>query len=511
MKQLLILILCLPLLTNATVPTTATYNPGMGISLSEWSRLLLSPKVVTIRYVSSLNGNNSDDGLSTANAWATFSKVQSSSASIAAGDFVLFEKGSSFSGSFTWTKDGTSGNPITFGTYGTGAKPIVQFAGNDIFYFPSTDYTVIDGFNFTDLTFDINDKVTEAPCANGIRLGVYNGTTSNHNIVRNCNFSNIGGAIVINGDFNICEYDTITNMKNVQNTFSNSFPGNDNDYGANPYTITGNDNIIRYNYVSGGWAESEDYGWNGGAFEMFDNCNRNKFLYNTIIDCGGIAEYGAFALAATANDNLYAFNRIINCGNLSWVNTNGTFAMQASNIMYFNNVIIENYQSRFSGPNTGAGIVTPRVLAKVAPEPDMLAFSGTPTASVVYNMRNNIFLLRTGAKIVRSSGVANKTTHQDNVLCNTNTTYGYTIDGSEIATTSQIFKDTSNANPNFWDYHLTPSSPARGIGQNLSAFFSPYIDYEGKVVASPYDVGIYQYSIPVITQLRTRLKFKNSN
>jgi len=486
MRKLLILILCLPLLTNAT-----TY------------------------YVSSsYTGGTANGGFST--PWKTISSVNSNMGSFNPGDSILFKRGDKFGGRLNITCLGTSSNRIYFGNYGTGNLPLIQQAGNEAVHIGTSNTTlnggiIFDGFNITDTSFDVNDKITQAPTQQGITIGEYNDFKKKNITIRNCTFSNIGGGVVVNGDSNIVEYCTITNMKNVQNTFSTTFPGNDNDYGANPFTFNGDYNVVRYCYISGGWAESEDYGWNGGAFEMFDNCNGNKFLYNTIIDCGGVAEYGAFANAATANDNLYAYNRIINCGNLSWVNTNGTFAIQANNIMYFNNVIIENYQSRFSGPNTGAGIVTPRVLAKVAAEPDMLAFSGTPTASVVYNMRNNIFLLRTGAKVVRSSGVANKTTHQNNIYCNTNTTYGYTLGGSEAATTSQIFKDTSNANPNFWDYHLTPSSPARGIGQNLSSFFSPYIDYEGKVVASPYDVGIYQYSIPVVTQLRTRLKFKNSN
>ena len=174
------------------------------------------------------------------------------------------------------------------------------------------------------------------------------------------------------------------------------------------------------NYISGGWAESEDYGWNGGAFEMFDSCNRNKIIGNTIVDCGGIAEFGAFAANANSVDNLFAYNKIINCGNLSWINFSGTFTCNATNVQYFNNVIIENSASRFTGPNFKAGVVTQRVLDKLTlmgPEPSLLNFSRNSPNTVVYNLRNNIFVLASG--VILSSTVSSRL-HLNNIYRLTN-------------------------------------------------------------------------------------------
>ena len=50
--------------------------------------------------------------------------------------------------------------------------------------------------------------------------------------------------------------------------------------------------MISHNYINGAWAESLDFGWNGGAIEMYNTCMLNKIIHNNIIDCGGVAEFG---------------------------------------------------------------------------------------------------------------------------------------------------------------------------------------------------------------------------
>jgi hypothetical protein len=162
--------------------------------------------------------------------------------------------------------------------------------------------------------------------------------------------------------------------------------------GANALTIIhGNDNEISNNYIAGAWSASLDYGWNGGACEIFNSCHRNKLMYNTFYDCGGISEFGAYESNASANDNLIAYNKIINCGGLTWCNISGNFAIQVSNLQYYNNVIIENNASRFSGPNTGAGL-TAQYQALISPESRLFAYNGSPSASVVFNLKNNVLI-----------------------------------------------------------------------------------------------------------------------
>lgn len=71
-------------------------------------------------YVSS-TGNDSNTGLSDAQAWATLTKVNA--ATYIAGDSILFKSGDSWFGTLIPPSNGNSTNRIVFGAYGTGAKP----------------------------------------------------------------------------------------------------------------------------------------------------------------------------------------------------------------------------------------------------------------------------------------------------------------------------------------------------------------------------------------------------
>jgi parallel beta-helix repeat protein len=77
-------------------------------------------------YVSSSQGNDLNDGLSTAKPWKTINKLNNEMANFQPGDAVLFKRGDTFNDATL--KIATSGNankPVVFGAYGTGAKPLI--------------------------------------------------------------------------------------------------------------------------------------------------------------------------------------------------------------------------------------------------------------------------------------------------------------------------------------------------------------------------------------------------
>ena len=79
-------------------------------------------------YVSSSLGNDSYNGLSEATAWKTISKLNSMTFS--PGDNILFRRGDIWREQLIVSSSGNSGNPITFGAYGSGEKPIISGANN---------------------------------------------------------------------------------------------------------------------------------------------------------------------------------------------------------------------------------------------------------------------------------------------------------------------------------------------------------------------------------------------
>jgi parallel beta-helix repeat protein len=85
--------------------------------------VLLLPSVCAAEtyYVDATGGDDSNDGTSPETAWKTISKVNSMSFS--PGDNILFKRGEVWREQLTVPSSGSSGNPITFSSYGTGNKP----------------------------------------------------------------------------------------------------------------------------------------------------------------------------------------------------------------------------------------------------------------------------------------------------------------------------------------------------------------------------------------------------
>ncbi len=77
-------------------------------------------------YVSNANpvGSDTNNGTSTSTPWLTIAKVNSSTFN--PGDSILFNGGCVWRETLTPPSPGTSGSPITFGAYGTGAAPIIS-------------------------------------------------------------------------------------------------------------------------------------------------------------------------------------------------------------------------------------------------------------------------------------------------------------------------------------------------------------------------------------------------
>src|ERR1035441_6426889 len=82
------------------------------------------PVRATTYYVAAA-GSDSNNGTSTGTPWQTIAHVNAQTFS--AGDSILFNKGDAWYGtSLIAPSSGSSGSPITFGAYGSGANPIVK-------------------------------------------------------------------------------------------------------------------------------------------------------------------------------------------------------------------------------------------------------------------------------------------------------------------------------------------------------------------------------------------------
>lgn len=327
------------------------------------------------------------------------------------------------------------------------------------------------GLNFSDTP---KDKNTIASVKYGIDLGSEGSKVTGCKFI-NCKFSYVGIGINMFADNMLIDSCTFENLLMVVND-----PGGDNDYGANPVVLSGNNNTITHNKALHCWAFSFDYTMDGGAVEMWGSCSNNIIAYNFIYDCCGVCEFGSDS-NVTCDNNLFAYNICINNGGLTWINYSGQYAVKVSNVKYWNNVIVENTASRFGQP---FGYT-------------LFNYGGTPQVDTVFNLKNNVFIISNGYKFVNSSS---KTFHANNIYkLSGGSQTNYTLGATEKNTTANIFNDVSNSDATKWDYHVSTSSPAYNFGQNLSLPF----DYFGiKPDATP-NAGIAEVSTPLAIDTTT--------
>ncbi len=112
-------------------------------------------------YYVSLSGSNSNSGTSTSSPWQTISKVNTKNFN---GDTVLFQGGSTFSGSISFSSSdiGSSSKPIVIGSYGTGKATISSGTAYGIFIYNAA------GFKIKDLIFKGSGRTTNT--SNGIYI-----------------------------------------------------------------------------------------------------------------------------------------------------------------------------------------------------------------------------------------------------------------------------------------------------------------------------------------------------
>ncbi len=393
---------------------------------------------------------------SSSNPWKTLSQVNSNMSLFNPGDFILFKRGGTYTGTLSVTRSGTSGSPITFGAFGSGNKPVFTGTGstiNTLFYVNSRSYVIFRDWNITDPSIDNSDRSIDAKIQ---RAFTFDGTTNNCKIIA-CDIELVGVAAYFVGGSNTMDQCDVGNLRMVVDTDQGYQPGNDDDYGANPLVISSANNTITNNNFHDCWATSFDYGYDGGAIELYGSGTNNNFIaYNTISDCIGLSE-----VTGNSSNNTYAYNKLINVGSLFYFQSGATY----SGYYVYNNVIVENVQPRVS---------------------ESRMIGGSITAGAVV-LKNNVFQLSTGTDVASSaSGI----THEDNIYkVSNNSIVGFTLHSTELTTaTNSLFSYSASTNPVSWDFAPVSGSPIIGFGQQVGLTR----DFAGNSIAAVPNAGILE-------------------
>lgn len=445
-------------------------------------------------YVDVTGGADGNAGTSEGAAWQTINKVNISSFS--PGDSILFKKGETWQEQLTVPSSGSSGNPITFGAYGTGSEPIIDGGAT------RTRTILIDGKNY--VTVQNIKCINSAPSDQG---SIY---------VNNSGYIILDGLVLDNnaGFAGIYAEGSGAGKQIINSTISNtSHASEDRGNGiildsATGHTVSGN--TIHHNDAA------------GIKLRMWDAPSNSVISSNTIYQNGasGITINTDSAGIIVENNTVYENGQIV-------ADTYGIdlFKVGSNNVVRYNKVHGHNYVG------TDAGGI------RFDAEPGGIFGTGNKIYyNVIYNERNGIQLLGPDGAVVYnnsiynsgvtgiwlhgadsdSSVVKNNIVHtagtnliynQDatNSVVNYNLYYpstGTKFNWNDIAynfadwktNSSQDANSPTPADPLFVsasDFHLQASSPAINTGVDVGLT----TDYEDNPV--PYgltpDIGAYEY------------------
>ncbi len=396
--------------------------------------------------------------------WKTILQVNMVSGSMFPGDTMFFKRGQLFRGNIIISFSGTENNPIVFTGYGSGSLPQIISTGGPIFLLRSARNIIIDGFKITDPSISDSLHVIQSKIPYAIVLN-----NAPNCFISNCDISKVGIGIslesgssqtTINGNF-------IHDLRMVRNT-PITVNSND-DYGANPIVIESSKNIITNNRFEECWARSYDYGFDGGAVELFGaSVNDNRVEYNTAINCNGFLEIGSQGNGSAWN-NIVAYNKIINCGIIGVFQNSGRFKIDIRNLQYYNNNIIE--------------------LTKQYSKPASLFWMAAASSAEMVILKNNIFWLSSGVNIVNSRFSSSGIVHENNIYRMSSGSLVYTLNSSEQFSASDKHFTNTDANPLNWNFELLPYSTAINAGVDVG--FKK--DFCGKSILNAPDIGSFEF------------------
>src|SRR5437870_207862 len=361
-------------------------------------------------FVDNAAGNDGNSGTSESAAWRTVGKV--SNVTLAAGDRVLFKRDGVWSGPLTLAKAGTADRPITIGSYGSGALPVIQGPG---------DCVDVKGTRLIVTQLNVKD------CAwAGIKVST--GATYNR-IDGNLVTGNVAGVHVDSGaSDNVIVGNTLQN----NNRMSVNTPGGNDDNGAFGVLLNGDRNEVMNNSISGSDAFSYDYGRDGAAVEVYGG-QGNNIHDNLAIDNNAFSELGN----SRSRDNTYSYNVV------------------RSSLATSTFVVTRGSQNGF-GPVANTRLLNNTVVMTGSSSQGFVCFAGCDSS--ILTMRNNII------EAVQKVGYADAAFDED---------YDLYLGGQVQFPLGahSLVADPMFVNVGAGDFHLASGSPAvdSGVDVGLTA------------------------------------------
>jgi hypothetical protein len=491
-----------------TVSLTVTDELGYTDSTTIDIEVLDKPGTAQTYYVSN-SGSDSNDGLSPANAWATFNKVQDEGLSIPDGSEILFNRGDTFNlpidnidppAASIRSLMRSAPNYIKIGSYGVGLKPIFDLT-------ISTDYSTSLGIIIENL--DIFGSIVATPNY----PNTYPGTQV---IVRNCDLDNglagwsssgiVAENVLIEPTSSRAGYD-------FQSFSEYIYWNNITCTGAVGHCVYFASQLLNpQTPVEKILIENSEFSWSGTGAITRDGFTIHGFYDNVIFrgnevhhngyamgfDTGYTDEWG---LTPEFNRNFIVEDNYIHdqlryvlqfSGHQNLILRNNIFENNPTNIISIDHTLLPNDEDSFN-----VRIYNNVIYGSYQGSQDALIFLDERDVRDVY-IYNNILYNNNGMNFVLQDGDFADTYMSNNLYYNNNPDlFSTNLFGNEnlanwialeresgIVNLDPLFVDALNGN-----FRLQESSPARNAGLNI-----PSRDAEGNLRDSTPDMGAYEYT-----------------
>jgi hypothetical protein len=381
-------------------------------------------------FLDSVAGSDYNAGTSAELPWRSLQPLHA--LRLLPGDTVYFKRGSTWTGGLRIDDSGQSGLPITFTSYGAGALPVFR---NPV----SSGHAIS-----VSASRVVLEQVLVRDAYEG---GVYIAPGANYNIVRQIEATAVGLGVFIRGQHNLISENYIHDVRMVVND-----SGGDDDYGAVGVWVAESYNEISYNTIERCKAPSLDYGYDGGAIELYGTVNHTRVHHNLARDCEGFLEVGG----GEELDAIVSYNLIRDTSRALHFNLGALrYASAVDGFRFENNTVVQA-----SGGYRPINFVSG-------------SLSGTQLT-----VRNNVF---SGFRVLaQSTGFV----HDHNL-------YSYLDRGALTLRSGEMVANPGFVNPGAGNFRLASGSAAVNAGMTLG--YTTDLDGYGVPNGWAPDIGAYEY------------------
>jgi len=305
-------------------------------------------------YVDATRGNDNNDGLTPSKAWKSIAKVNISS--FKPGDSILFKRGEEWRGTSLDINDsGTSGNPITFGAYGSGDLPMITSAtlvttwsdeGGNVW---SATYGGSPWQVLRDTTFLTQETVscpggigTNEWCASGGTLYIYSTVNPDTLSSPGVQASTDNTVSIHNTNYIIVEYLQLDQgyrsvyvtgtSSNIEMRYLNVFRAG---YGIDFYDNDGSNNSVHHSDISYSGSGIYIHGQSGDGYHFYKNT-----IYYMDWDEEWQAD-GAAVGIQNSDDHIIEYNYFHHCKNAIDLWTDQTTGLVSEDVIIRYNIIAD--------------------------------------------------------------------------------------------------------------------------------------------------------------------------